>query len=470
MIDKAIRRSSLGAGSISLAWLALASLALVGCGSTVAPKQSETPAPVAAPEPAARQEQPPARDPAAPEPVPEVAAPAEPAPNLIPPGLTEPAVVALLLPLSGPHAALGQALQDAAFLALSEVGDPRLVLLPRDTGGTEEGAAAAAAQALAEGARLILGPVFRDAVRGAAGPARAHGVNVVAFSTDRSVAGDGVYLMGFTPEQQVARVLRYAADSGLTRFAALAPSSAYGYAVVQILQRLIDEQGLRFAGVEFYGVDGSGAEEAVKRLAHYQVRQDWLSQRRQELQRIGDAQARRELRRLRDAGTYGKLPYDALLLPEGGQVLRLVAPFLPYYDIDGVRLLGTGLWDDPSIVREPSLAGGWFAAPSPALANDFFRRFQAAYGERPPRIASLAYDAAALASVLASGLAGPRFDAETLTTASGFAGSDGIFRFGPDGIAQRGLAVLEVTPEGFRVVDPAPASFELISSGTRPGS
>ena len=470
MSAEAVCRSRRLVAIVCLTWLAFASLALVGCGSTVTPMEAGAPEPAPAPAPTATEPAPPAADPASPQPVPQAAAPAEPAPNLIPPGVSEPAVVALLLPLSGPHAALGRALQDAAFLALSEVGSDRLVLLPRDTGGTEAGGAAAAAQALAEGAKLILGPVFRDAVRGAAGPARAHGVNIIAFSTDRSVAGDGVYLLGFTPEQQVARVLRYAATTGLTRFAALAPESAYGYAVVQSLQRLVEERGLSFTGAEFYGVDGSGAEEAVKRLSRHQARREQLVQRRQELRQIGDTQARRELQRLQNASTYGALPFDALLLPEGGQMLRLVAPWLPYYDVDGVRLLGTGLWDDPAVLRETSLVGGWFAAPSPAIAKDFFRRFEAIYGERPPRIASLAYDAAALASVLAGGLAGPRFDAETLTIASGFAGSDGIFRFRPDGIAERGLAVLEVAPDGFRVVDPAPTSFEQVTSAAWPGS
>ena len=135
-----------------------------------------------------------------------------------------------------------------------------------------------------------------------------------------------------------------------------------------------------------------------------------------------------------------------------------------------VRVLGTGLWDDSGTTREPALVGGWFAAPTPEAAGDFQRRFEAAYGHRPPRIASLAYDAAALAAVLAGIEQGPRFDHATLTSASGFAGNDGIFRFRQDGIAERGLAVLEVTKDGFRVLSEAPATFEAPAFQLRPDS
>jgi ABC-type branched-subunit amino acid transport system substrate-binding protein len=386
----------------------------------------------------------------------------------VPPGVADPILVALLLPLTGPHAGLGRAMQDAAVLAISELAAPNLVLLPRDTGGTPAGARAAAETALQQGARLILGPVFRDAVLAVAEAARPRRVPVIAFSTDRTVAGNGVYLLGFTPGQQIERVVLFAAARGLTRFAALSPNSPYGYAVVQELQTALAANGLAMIGAEFYAADGSGAEAAVKSLAQRDARRAQLNRRRAELRGIGDAQARRELKRLENAGTYGELPFQALLLPEGGDVLRQVAPLLPYYDVDGVRLLGTGLWDDASLAREPALAGGWFAAPAPAVAEDFKRSFEAAYGRKPPRLASLAYDAAALAAVLAQ--SGSRFDPDTLETPSGFNGSDGIFRFGPDGIAERGLAILEIGAGGIKVVDPAPVSFEGFASRGRPGT
>jgi hypothetical protein len=425
----------------------------IGCTTTSSPPpppKVETTAPVAKaePQPVVEAAPSPVRAPTAIEPKPETA------PALLPPGVGSPVVVGLMLPLTGRHRGLGQALRDAAFMALFDLAEPRLVLLPRDTGGTAEGAAKAAAELTQAGAELILGPVFRDAVRGAAPVARARGVNIVAFSTDRTVAGDGVYLLGFSPRQQVERVLGYAASRGLWRYAALAPDSAYGLTVVRAMEEVLARQGAEMTHVEYYAPDGSDAAQIVKRLARYQRR----------------APPRR--RRAGSSGGLSELPFDALLLPEGGSVLRQVAPLLPYYDIDSdqVRVLGTGLWDDLSITREPALIGGWFAAPAPEATAEFQNRFEATYGRRPPRIASLAYDAAALAAVLAADPRGPRFDRATLMGASGFSGNDGIFRFREDGIAERGLAVLEVTADGFRILSEAPASFEAPALETRPGS
>jgi ABC-type branched-subunit amino acid transport system substrate-binding protein len=445
-----------------LAWLALLPVVGGGCAATPPPRVETT-------APAAKAEPPPvveATPPAPTEPVVEAAPPplrpptgieakTEAAPALLPPGAGAPVVVGLMLPLSGRHRGLGKALRDAAFMALFDLANPRLVLLPKDTGGTAEGAATAATELTQAGAELILGPVFRDAVRGAASVARASGVNIVAFSTDPTVAGDGVYLLGFSPRQQVERVLGYAASRGLWRYAALAPDSAYGLTVVRAMEEVLARQGAEMTNVEYYAPDGSDAAQIVQRLARYQRRSP--PPRR----RAGKSGA-----------SLSELPFDALLLPEGGSVLRAVAPLLPYYDIDSdrVRVLGTGLWDDLSITREPALIGGWFAAPTPEAAADFRRRFEAAYGRRPPRIASLAYDAAALAAVLAAGERGPRFDRESLTAVSGFAGNDGIFRFRQDGVAERGLAVLEVTADGFRILSEAPASFEAPAFQTRPGS
>jgi hypothetical protein len=153
---------------------------------------------------------------------------------------------------------------------------------------------------------------------------------------------------------------------------------------------------------------------------------------------------------------------DAVLLPEGGNRVRVLAPLLAYHDIDPaqVKFLGTALWDDPTLGLEPALIGGWFAAPDPASWAEFSRTYRDLYTEAPPRLATLAYDATALAAVLARSPAGPDFSPATLTQPNGFAGIDGIFRLTQDGSVERGLAVLEVQREGPVVIDPAPQTFE----------
>jgi ABC-type branched-subunit amino acid transport system substrate-binding protein len=371
--------------------------------------------------------------------------------------------VALLLPLSGNYAALGTAMNRAAEMALFDVAGKEFTLMPLDTGGTPEGAQRAAAKAIADGAQLILGPLFATEVTAISDQTRGAHVNVVAFSTDASVAGNGVYLMGFLPRQQVERVVNYAISQGIRRFAVLAPQSPYGQAVAADLQQVAAAGGAQVTRSAFY----SGAEQditkTIREFADYDRRHAAALALRQPYEGKTDAESKRQLNRLKKIDTVGDVDYDAVLIPEGGLRLILVGSLLPFFDVDPdkVRFLGTGQWDDPTVWREPTLRGSWFAAAPPSARAKFVGRYKDAYDQTPPRIATLAYDAVALAAVLARNQNGPDFTAAALTTPNGFVGLDGIFRFRNDGLIDRGLAVLEVEPREPKVVSPPPDSFEV---------
>ncbi|MFQ5785669.1 MAG: penicillin-binding protein activator [Alphaproteobacteria bacterium] len=379
----------------------------------------------------------------------------------LPPG---PVSVALLLPLSGPSAALGRAMLDAAQLALFDVGVDKFVLLPKDTAGLPDGAARAAEAAIRDGASLILGPLFSGSVGAVVPLAEAAGIKVIAFSSDRNAARPGVYLMGFLPDQQVERVVGFARERGYGRFAALAPASHYGETVVRELRRVAQATGAELVDSVFYPADvraASDVSDIIRVFADFDARRQRLLAQRRALEARDDEVSREALRRLEGLDTLGDLAYDAVLLPEGGLRLLTVAPLLPYYDAgrDKVRLLGTAQWETAALDQEPALVGGWYAAPPPEARRGFESRFAELFGHAPPRLATLAYDAVALAGALARLPDGPDFSAETLTNAGGFRGLDGLFRFAPDGTNERGLAVLEVTARGVVTVSPAPRSF-----------
>jgi branched-chain amino acid transport system substrate-binding protein len=390
-----------------VAWLALFALALSACARTVAPPPPQPQATKPAPQP------------------PVVTAPAPPpaAAPAVPAGKTP---VALLLPLSGPNAALGTAMLDAAQMALYDVADETLELLPQDTQGTPQGAATAAQAALAAGAKLIIGPLIAAEVEAVKPIAHAAGVPVLAFSTSAQLAGDGTYLLGFLPRQEIERVTAYAHGKGAAHFAVLAPKTPYGEIAVEALRGAVAAQGASLERIDFYDASVPDPTPAVKAFA-------------------AAAQSA-----------------DAVLLPEGGAQLKAIAPLLAYYNIDPakVHFLGTGLWDEPGLGTETALDGGWYAAPPPAARADFEKRFHALYHQAPPRLTTLAYDATALAAVLAHGASGPDFSTAALTNPGGFSGIDGIFRLLPDGLVQRGLAVLEVHRDGNTVIDPAPQTFQ----------
>ncbi len=366
---------------------------------------------------------------------------------------------ALLLPLSGRAAKLGQAMLNAAQMALFAFADKKFELLFYDTLGTPEGAAEAASQAIGDGASVILGPLFSASARAVAPAARAANVTVISFSSDRQATGKGIYAIGFYPGDEVRRVVSFALSRGLPRFAVLAPDDAYGKAVLAALRETVIAGGGEISRVEFYDPQAADYSTVVRRLANYGERRKALLDQIGELKKRDDEIAKRAIKRLKKRQTIGELPFDALLLADGGKRLQAIAALLPFYDVDPdkIRFLGPGRWDEPGIGNEPALVGGWFAAPSPEKRNGFNRLYKKTYGKAPPRLVTLAYDATALAAVLARSGAG--FGPETLTAKSGFDGRDGIFRFRLDGTSERGLAVMQVQPRGELVVSKAPKNF-----------
>jgi ABC-type branched-subunit amino acid transport system substrate-binding protein len=332
--------------------------------------------------------------------------------------------VALILPLSaGGNAGIAaQSMKNASEMALAEFLNPNLQLLVKDDGGNPQGAQAAAQQSVDEGAEIILGPLFASSVPSVAQVARGRGINVIAFSTDSSVANRGVYLLSFLPESDVNRVVEYAASIGKRSFAAMLPENAYGNVIEGAFKQAVPKRGGRVAAFEKYGADRSNAARNVA-------------------QALSTA--------------------DSLLLADDGDAVVATADALTSAgaNLKNVQLLGTGLWDNPRVFASPRLQGGLFAAPDPAGFRSFANRYRTKYGNEPVRTATLAYDAVALTAALSRQQGGQRFSTEVLLNSSGFSGIDGLFRFRADGTNERGLAVMRVGSSGATAVAGSPRSF-----------
>ena len=320
--------------------------------------------------------------------------------------------------------AIAAGMLKAAQLALYDSGSRDVVLMTADDSAKPQEAAAAAEKLLNQGAEVIIGPLFAASVTAVAPVARDRGVPVLAFSTDRSVAGNGVYLLSFQPQSEVGRVVAYAIGQGHKNFAALVPSTSYGQLVEQAFRKEVKDGGGTVVSVEHFS-PGSGAV-------------------------------------MNQTSAIAKSGADAVFIPQGGTLLRSIAPTLAFNGVDPakVKLLGTGSWDDLAIAREPALRDGWFAAPAPDADRGFVSKYRAAFGGPPPQLAALAYDAVSLIALLGSGKPYQRFTPAALTDPNGFSGVDGIFRFNADGSIERGLSVLSIRPGGFETVSPAPTTFQ----------
>jgi ABC-type branched-subunit amino acid transport system substrate-binding protein len=323
--------------------------------------------------------------------------------------------VALLVPLSGNNAGVGQSLANATTMALLDTNAQNLRITTYDTA---TGAQSAAARALADGNKLILGPLLNEDVRTVAAAARPAGVPMITFSNDATVAAEDVFVLGHVPAQSIARTVAFAKAKGASRFAALIPTGEYGQRAGAAFAAAVRSAGGSVVATETYDRGNTSVTSAAARLK-------------------------------------AKGGYDAVLIADGARIATRAAPALK---APGVRILGTELWaGESAIANSPALRGAWYSAISDARFGQFASSYKARFGAQPYRVATLGYDSVLLTLRIARDWRpGTVFPTRRLTDPGGFLGLDGAFRFAADNVSQRAWEVREV---GAGAVSPAPTKF-----------
>ena len=338
--------------------------------------------------------------------------------------------VALLVPQTGTaDPLLAQSLEHGARLAIQDLGDVSIDLRVYDTGGTPAGASAAAQNALSDGARIFVGPLFGQAASAAGQVAAGRGVNVLTFSNNPAVAGGNVFIMGNTFQTSADRLTRFANRSGKGDIFIVHAQDSAETQARDAIQRAIAANGARLAGVASFPLSQQGVIDAIPQISR-------------EIRASGATSV------FVTSGTSGALPFLAELLPENG------------IDPEMIQFIGLQRLDIPaSALSLKGLQGAWFATPSPALGAQFSNRYSAAYGSQPLPVAGLSYDAVAAIGALVAQGESNALTTVALTQGAGFAGVNGPFRFFPNGTNERGLAVAQIQNNQVIVIDPAPRSF-----------
>lgn len=332
--------------------------------------------------------------------------------------------IALLVPLTGPNAGVGRSLQNATQLAILDTKSDAIRITTYDT-GTPGGAAAAAQQAISEGNRLILGPLLAEDARDVAPIARRARVPVLSFSNDATAAGGGVFVLGYSPAQSIERVVNYAARSGITDFVGLMPAGVYGERASTPFLRAVEQARGKVLALETYDGRPGSLTTAITRL--------------------------------------GRSPYQAILIAGSGNSAGTAVPLIRRSPAGKTaQVLGTELWNtDSSIAAKPALAGAWFASVPDNYYRQYAVKYRARFGAAPYRLSTLGYDAVILTVRIArEWRPGEEFPVGRLTQRDGFAGLDGAFRFGRDGVAERALEVQEIKGGATVTVSPAPTNFD----------
>ncbi len=338
--------------------------------------------------------------------------------------------VALLVPKTASNGAgLAQALENAARLAVADLGGASVDLRVYDTAGTPQGAALAAEQAIDDGARIFLGPLFAESASAAGQVAASRGVNVLSFSNNPSIAGGNVFILGNTFQTSADRLVRFAASRAKGRIYVVHADDPAEQLGADSIQRAITANGAQLAGVTSFPLSQQGVIDTIPEIAR-----GYRSSGASSI--------------FVTSGTAGALPFLAELLPENG------------IDSDTAQFIGLQRLDVPSSALSlKGLQGAWFALPSPGLSQQFANRYSATYGTTPNPVAGLAYDGvAAIGALVAQGNSNA-LTVESLTQGQGFAGVNGPFRLFRNGTNERGLAVAQIQNNQVIVIDPAPRSF-----------
>jgi ABC-type branched-subunit amino acid transport system substrate-binding protein len=329
--------------------------------------------------------------------------------------------VALLLPVTGPDADVGQSIANATALALADTKVTNIRMVTYDTG---LGVAAATQRAIADGNKLILGPLRGDNVIEVAQIARPAGVPIISFSNDVGVAGPNVFLLGHLPNQAIERVVLYAKSKGMNRFAGVVASNVYGQRAQSNLTTAVRAAGGILVGIQETNGTAASAEAAARRLSQMGA-------------------------------------IDAILVADSGRAAITTVPALRRGGLRTAKVLGTDLWNiEGTLAGSPPIYGAWFASVSDTLYTQYAAKYRARFGKAPLRLSSLGYDSVLLvARVARDWQPGTRFPVAQLTDPQGFIGVDGAFRFNPNGLTDRMLEVQEVQAGKFVTVSAAPSQF-----------
>ena len=342
--------------------------------------------------------------------------------------------VAMLLPLSGNVASMGQSMKNAATMAIGDINNNNLVVQFYDTKGTSSGARVAVENAINVGSDLILGPLLSDEVAAISDEAKSKDIPVISFSTSPAVLQEGIYTLGLLNSDQISRMIKYASAQGRKRVAAVLPDNQSGINMFRFIMKNARENGVKVVKVGFYAPDSMDFTDLVEKMK------------------------------------IGGVNFDALLIPETGNRLKAISSMFSYYDVAApdVLFMGTSVWDSSSLSKETELYGAVYPVMSLQNQESFSQKYTELFGEKPTGLSIYAYDAIALASSLST--KDRDYLNENIVRPDGYIGMSGTFRIFADGLNEHGLDVVKVTAEGRKVVEEAPTQFYGSYASAKGGS
>lgn len=332
--------------------------------------------------------------------------------------------VAMLLPLSGKASTFGSGMQNAAMMALEDTRNNKLQVRFYDTKSSAQGAVAALETAINNNAELILGPLMFEEVSAVSSMAQNKHLPLISFSTSPQVLGGGVYTLGLLSDEQIRRIISYAAHQGRQKIALVVPDTDAGLNIAKSVYYAANENGMILTKIGFFEPSTLEFSSLVQQMSTTK-------------------------------------DFDTILIAETGNRLKAIAGTFGYYDVSypGVLFIGTSVWENTNLTKETTLYNGVYPVISRVHQDYFNKKYKDLFGETPNPLYAYAYDGVALSSALSTKRDGNLYTA--IEDPDGYIGINGVFRLFADGTNEHALDVVEISSGALKVVDSAPKSFGL---------
>jgi ABC-type branched-subunit amino acid transport system substrate-binding protein len=300
--------------------------------------------------------------------------------------------VGLLAPFSGDYKNLGESLLLSTQLALDEIGNDNIVIIPRDSGSNnEEKLNIAIQEIINSGAKVVIGPMLSSSFKEIK---KYKNTIFISLSNKVPNISNNLISIGISVESQLEAIKKLLLKENKKKTVILYPKNEY--------EKFIDEKikliKLKNYKVFKYSSDPRILTGEIEKLTNYSQRKKNLEIRKNILKKQDDEKSKREIELLERLFTLGSVNFDSVIIIDFGSSLKSVLSSLAYTDVDDTTVLISTVnqWFDESIFSENSFKNLYFPSVDMKQFKKYNENYFESYGIKPDEITILAYDALGL--------------------------------------------------------------------------
>tara|TARA_B100001250_G_scaffold369393_1_gene352834 strand:- start:2904 stop:4058 length:1155 start_codon:yes stop_codon:yes gene_type:complete len=300
--------------------------------------------------------------------------------------------IGLLAPFSGKYKNLGDSLLLSTQLALDEIGDKKIKIIPRDSGSdNKEKLNRAVKEIIDSGAKIILGPPDSS---GFEELYKYNEAIFISLSNKEPRIQENIISIGISLESQINAIEKFIKEKKKSKTIIMYPKNEY----TELIDKKVKKIKLKNYKIFKYDSDPKILTGEIEKLTNYSQRKRNLEYRKKLLEDKEDEASKRELAKLEQIYTLGKVNFDSVIIIDFGNSLKSVLASLVFADIDDEKILFTTVnqWFDESIFYENSVKNLYYPSVNFKNFKEYNNKYFSTFNLQPNEITILAYDAIGL--------------------------------------------------------------------------